>query len=340
MDQFIIFKNIQSMHCIDKIIFKAFYITGLIFALTLNVYSDNYFFKSRIFLKPQNMNSKSLADTGINENKISIDTLVLISNKFSFTEGPAADKEGNVFFTDQPNNQIWKYDINGKLSLFMNNTGRSNGMYFDKKGNIISCADEHNQVWLISPEKKATVLADNFNGKIFNGPNDVWVNAVTDGIYFTDPYYKRDYWGEDHPHIEEQNVYYLEKNKTQPVIVESELKKPNGIIGTPDGKFLFVADIGDNKTYKYIINKDGSLADKKLFASQGSDGMTIDNKGNIYLTGNGVTIYNNEGKMIEHLPIPEDWTGNVCFGGKNRDELFITASKSVYILHTKVKGVQ
>ncbi|MGH2564511.1 MAG: SMP-30/gluconolactonase/LRE family protein [Ginsengibacter sp.] len=285
------------------------------------------------------MNLKSSFDTGINELKISIDTPVLISNKFSFTEGPTADKEGNIFFTDQPNNQIWEYDINGNLSLFMDKAGRSNGLYFDKKGNIISCADEHNELWKISPEKKVVVLVNNFNGKIFNGPNDVWVNPVTGGIYFTDPYYKRDYWKKNHPHIAEENVYYLAKNKKQSVLAESALKKPNGIIGTPDGKFLFIADIGDNKTYKYTINDDGSLSGKKLFANQGSDGMTIDNDGNIYLTGNGVTVYNKEGNLIEHIPIPEDWTANVCFGGKNMDDLFITASKSVYVLKTKVKGV-
>ena len=312
----------------------------MIFGVNLNVYSSGFLFSRGINFKIQNMNSKSSGDTGINENKIATDTPVLISNKFSFTEGPAVDKEGNIFFTDQPNNQIWKYSIDGKLSLFMDNAGRSNGLYFDEKGNIISCADEHNKLLSISPSKKVTVLVYNFNGKIFNGPNDVWVNPVNGDIYFTDPYYKRDYWKGDHPHMEEQNVYYLAKNKKQPVLAEAELTKPNGIIGTPDGKFLFIADIGANKTYEYSINNDGSLSGKKLFTNQGSDGMTIDNKGNIYLTGKGVTVYNKEGKLIEHISIPEDWTANVCFGGKNMNELFITASKSVYVLHTNVKGVQ
>jgi gluconolactonase len=319
---------------------RLFYITGLVFAIYINTYSSVGLFNSPLNFKIQNMNLKSSVDTGINKNKIATDTPVLISNKFSFTEGPAVDKEGNIFFTDQPNNQIWKYSIDRKLSLFMDNTSRSNGMYFDNKGNIISCADEHNQLVKISPSKKVTVLANNFNGKIFNGPNDVWVNPVNGDIYFTDPYYKREYWEKDHPHIEEQNVYYLGKNAKQPAIAESELIKPNGIIGTPDGKFLFIADIEANKTYKYTINSDGSLTGKHLFADKGSDGMTIDNKGNIYLTGKGVTVYNKEGKMIEHIPIAEDWTANVCFGGKNMDELFITASKSVYVLHTNVRGVQ
>ncbi len=288
----------------------------------------------------QKINSRFAGDTGINQNKISADTLELISDKFSFTEGPAVDKDGNIFFTDQPNNKIWEYDIKGKLSLFMDSAGRSNGLYFDKKGNIISCADEHNQLWLITPQKKVTVLVNNVGGEILNGPNDVWVNPVNSDIYFTDPYYKRNYWEEDHPHIAAENVYYLSNHKTKPVLAAGEFTRPNGIIGTPDGRLLFVADIGANKTYRYHIDKDGTLSARELFANQGSDGMTIDNEGNIYLTGKGVTVYNKEGKIIQRISVPEDWTANVCFGGKNRDELFITASKSVYTLHTKVRGVQ
>ncbi|HEY5405675.1 MAG TPA: SMP-30/gluconolactonase/LRE family protein [Ginsengibacter sp.] len=320
--------------------YKYLYVSALVSIANLYAGSRGYSIKPDMSFSIQKTNSQSAGDTGINQNKISTDTLVLISDKFSFTEGPAVDKEGNVFFTDQPNNQIWKYDVNGKLSLFMDSTGRSNGMYFDKQGNIISCADEHNQLWLISPEKKVTVLVNDFSGQALNGPNDVWVNHINGDIYFTDPYYKRDYWSADHPHIQAQNVYYLAKNATHPVTAEDQLVKPNGIIGTHDGKFLFIADIGANKTYKYHINKDGTLSGKELFASQGSDGMTIDNEGNIYLTGKGVTVYNKEGKIIQHIAVPEDWTANLCFGGKNMDELFITASKSVYVLHTKVKADQ
>src|SRR3990170_3339916 len=94
-------------------------------------------------VKPGNKNSKVIAPNA---------ELQLISRQFSFTEGPATDKSGNVFFTDQPNNKIWKYDTKGKLTLFMDSAGRSNGMYFDKKGNLLSCADEHNQLWSISPQ--------------------------------------------------------------------------------------------------------------------------------------------------------------------------------------------
>lgn len=263
----------------------------------------------------------------------------LISDQFKFTEGPAADKYGNVFFTDQPNNKIWKYDTNGKLSLFMENAGRSNGLYFDKKGNLLSAADEKNQLWSISPAKKVTVLVTDLEGKHFNGPNDLYAHP-RGGIYFTDPYYQRDYWTRTKPEMDWQKVYFLEKGKNVPVAVISNLKKPNGIIGSPDGKYLYVADIGDNKTYKYTIAPNGTLIDPQLFINQGSDGVTLDEKGNIYLTGNGVTVYNSKGEKIEHIPIPAAWTANVTFGGKERNKLFITASQSVYILDMKVRGAK
>lgn len=263
--------------------------------------------------------------------------LQLISDQFIFTEGPAVDKKGNVFFTDQPNNKIWKYSCHGKLSVFLNNAGRSNGMYFDKKGNLVTCADEHNQLWSIEPNGKVTVLLKDLNGLHFNGPNDLWIHPAG-GIYFTDPYYQRDYWTRKSPEIEGQKVYFFNENKT-PVFVAANLTKPNGIIGTPDGKFLYVADIGANKTYRYSISADGSLSDQTLFAPLGSDGMTIDHLGNIYLTGKGVTVYNPQGKLIEHIDVPGGWTANVCFGGKKRNVLFITASKAVYTLKMKVKGV-
>jgi len=264
-------------------------------------------------------------------------TLQLISNQFSFTEGPATDKEGNVFFTDQPNNKIWKYDTNGKLSVFLSEAGRSNGMFFDKSGNLISCADEHDQLWSISPEGKITVLVKGFHGHLFNGPNDVFVTPAG-AIYFTDPYYQRSYWTRKAPDLDGQKVYFL-KEKNNAVIVIDDLKKPNGIVGTPDGKYLYVADIEGNKTYKYAIAEDGMLKDQKVFTDQGSDGMTIDNDGNIYLTGNGVTVYNSDGKKIEHIDVAAKWTGNITFWGKERNYLFITASENIYIIKMKVKGV-
>lgn len=266
-------------------------------------------------------------------------TLHMVADRFIFTEGPAADRTGNIFFTDQPNDKIWKYDTEGKLSVFMDKSGRSNGLYFDHEGNLVACADENSELWSISPEKKVTVLLKNFNGIRFNGPNDLWIDKKG-GIYFTDPYYQRDYWERKKPDMEKQNLYYLARGSREAQIVDSNFVRPNGIIGTPDGKSLYVADIGAGKTYTYRINKDGSVTNRRLFVMQGSDGMTLDHKGNLYITGNGVTVYDRKGEKIGNIPVPSGWVGNICFGGKDRKTLFIAASKAVYTLRMEVKGAR
>ena len=118
----------------------------------------------------------------------------------------------------------------------------------------------------------------------------------------------------------------------------ADLQQPNGIVGTPDGKTLYVSDIKAGKTYAYDIQPDGKLENKRLFCSLGSDGMTIDAEGNVYLTGRGVTVFDKTGKKIEHIDVPESWTANVCFGGRDMKTLFITASKGLYAIQMQVKG--
>jgi gluconolactonase len=265
--------------------------------------------------------------------------LTKISGQFAFTEGPTADKKGNIYFTDQPNNKIWKYSTDGKLAVFMENAGRSNGMYFDKKGNLVTCADEKNEIWSISPKGKVKVLLNNANGHKLNGPNDLWVHP-TGHIYFTDPYYQRGYWERKAPDaaLGGEKVYYLPAGKSEAVVVDDQIKKPNGIVGTQDGKLLYVADIGDRKVIRYNINADGSLSNRMVFAENLTDGMTVDSQGNLYFAGNGVSIYNKDGKKIHQISVPSRWTANVCFGGKKNNVLFITASESVYMLPMKVKG--
>lgn len=299
------------------------------FALVLSLFGSN------TFAGMGNI-THVLQDTGIVAEGAS---LRLVSRQFSFTEGAATDKQGNIFFTDQPNNRIWKYDTEGRLSLFLDGTGRSNGMYFDKKGNLVTCADEKNQLWSISPKKKITVLLDDVEGKRLNGPNDLWISPGGN-IYFTDPYYQRDYWTRTAPEMTAQKVYLLAAGKKTAVALIDSLHRPNGIVGTPDGKYLYVADIQAGKTYRYTIRKNGSLVNALLFANMGSDGMTLDDRGNLYLTGNGVTVFDPHGRQIAHIPVPEKWTANLAFGGRRRNQLFITASEGVYLLEMEVHGVE
>ncbi len=262
----------------------------------------------------------------------------LLADGFKFTEGPASDAAGNVYFTDQPNDRILVWTIEEKLETFMQPAGRSNGLTFDAQGMLWACADEKNQLWRIDPKtKQHTVVVRDFEGKLLNGPNDVWCRPQG-GLYFTDPYYKRPYWNRG-PSESPQAVYFLAANGKRLVRVADDLEQPNGIIGTPDGKTLYVADIKAKKTYRYKIADDGSLSDKTLFCEAGSDGMTIDNEGNIYLTGKGVMVFNPKGEKIQQIDVPENWTANVCFGGKEKNRLFITASRGLYAIEMRVRGV-
>jgi len=261
-----------------------------------------------------------------------------LADGLTFAEGPASDSEGNVYFTDQPNNRILIWGIDGMLSTFMQPAGRSNGLSFDRNGNLWACADEKNELWRIDSSGKSTVVVSDYNGKRLNGPNDVWIHPGG-GVYFTDPFYRRDYWDHQKSEQDVQAVYYLAPDPRKLVRVVDDLRQPNGIVGTPDGKVLYVADIAGQKTYKYAIQPDGSLTDKAVFCPLGSDGMTIDNRGNVYLTGKGVTVFDAKGRQIEHIPVSASWTANVCFGGKDHQTLFITAMQNLFALRMRVKGV-
>ena len=157
-------------------------------------------------------------------------------------------------------------------------------------------------------------------------------------MYFTDPFYKRDWWKHSTKQQDGEHVYFLAADLKTVTRVTNDLKQPNGIIGTPDGKTLYVADIGANKTYRYDIQPDGTLTNKKLHCSKGSDGMTLDKQGNLFITGKGVFVFDKEGKQIEHIDVKEPWTANVCFGGKNKKTLFITASKCLYSIEMQFEG--
>jgi len=259
-----------------------------------------------------------------------------LADGFKFTEGPSADAEGNVYFTDQPNDRIHVWSIDGKPSTFMEKSGRSNGLCFDAKGRLWACADEKNQMWIIDVKSKNhTVVAKEYQGKLFSGPNDVWVRP-DGGAYFTDPYYKRPYWNRGPEEQDKRGVYYVSP-KGIVTRVDDDYKQPNGIVGTPDGKTLYVADIGARKTYAYDIQPDGTLKNRKLFCEMGSDGMTLDSMGNVYLTSGKVLVYDQSGKKIAELTVPEG-PSNVCFGGKDLKTLFITARTGLYAIPTKVTG--
>jgi len=263
----------------------------------------------------------------------------MVGSGFDFTEGPAVAPDGRVFFTDQPNDRIYIWDEKDGISLYKEGVRRSNGMYFNSKGQLVSCADEKNQLIYFDKNKNMVIIYEGFEGKHLNGPNDLWIRPQG-GIYFSDPYYKRSWWSKGHSEIQDvRGVYFLSPDKKITRVIE-DFVTPNGLVGTPDGKILYVSDIRGGKIWKYNIMPDGKLTAKTFFAPYGSDGMTIDNKGDVYLTNSKkVMVYNHEGKLTDEIEFPQK-PANVCFGGKKRNILFVTARKGVYTLKMKVKGIK
>jgi gluconolactonase len=211
-------------------------------------------------------------------------------------------------------------------------------MFFTPGGDLAACADEKTAVWSIAPDRTVRVLASEYANRSLNGPNDVWVRP--DGaLYFTDPFYNRPWWTHETMPQDGQHVYFLSADRQRLLRVVTDLTQPNGIIGTPDGRTLFVSDIGAKRTYRYVIAADGSLSGKSLVIEEGSDGMTLDNEGHLYLTGNGVMVFDQSGRLVDRIRIPDEkWTANVSFCGKDRQTLFITASSGLYAVRTRVKG--
>lgn len=261
-----------------------------------------------------------------------------LADGFSFTEGPTSDEKGNIFFIDQPNDRILEWSADNKLSTWMQPSGHSNGMSFDSQGNLIACADEMSELWSITPDKKVTVLVKDYQGKFLNGPNDVWIRP-DGGMYLTDPFYKRNWWQKRGQKMEQdtQGVYFLSPDHKTLTRVIDDFRQPNGIIGTPDGKMVYVSDIQAGKTYSYTIQPDGTLTDKKLFNNFGSDGMTIDSDGNIYTSSRGsLQICDKTGKLLDQIPVN---AANCCFGGADGHLLFITARNEIYGLQVTTHRV-
>lgn len=260
---------------------------------------------------------------------------VELGKGFVFTEGPVADADGNVYFSDIPNGRIHKWHADtGKIEVWREKSGGANGNYFYTDGKIVSCEGTARQVTATDFDANTVVLTDSFEGKKYNGPNDCWVHP--DGsIYFTDP----KYGSTEGLEMGGMHVYRIAPDLATVTRVVDDMERPNGIIGTPDGKILYIADHGAEKTWKYSIAADGSLKDKTLFAEQGSDGVTLDEKGNLYLTDTGVTVYSPEGKLLGKLEFPLQ-PANVTFGGKDGKLLFVTARTAVFGLKMTVGGMK
>lgn len=277
-------------------------------------------------------------------------TLKLIADTFLFTEGPAGDQYGNLCFTDIQTSRIYSWSLDNRLKIIKDPSGRANGLRFDSKGNLLACEGASRNVTSTSPGGKVTILADSYQGKKLNSPNDLWIDPKG-GVYFTDPRYSNARWiwvekgippaqFPDSLFWEEQEVravYYLPSDGQPLRRVAEGFLNPNGVIGTLDGKMLYVSDTEKKETYRFNILPDGSLANRIVFIPEYSDGLTLDEMNNLYLTNGGIQIYNPLGELITTIELPYK-SSNVCFGGRERKTLFITARQAIFRIRMKVTG--
>lgn len=252
---------------------------------------------------------------------------------YKFTEGPAWTPQGTLVFSDCHDNKIWemKFPASGAApKVFRDPAGPSNGLTFDKQGRLIACDYGHRRVTRTEKDGKITVLADRFEGKKFNSPNDVVVKS--DGsIYFTDPSYGCKDEDRELPY---KGVFRIRPDGKVDLLV-SDFDMPNGLCFSADESKLYIADSSKRAHIRVMdVAKDGTLSGGKVFATlvdQGvPDGMKIGAEGHLYSSAApGVLVYDRTGKLVETIPVPEV-AANLAWGDKDRKTLYITAQTGVY----------
>lgn len=256
------------------------------------------------------------------------DIPVKLLEGFQFTEGPAVDRYGHLFFTDVRAQHIIKYfPETGEHTVYMEHTGGANGLYC-RSGILYACAGKARSVIAIDSLKHITVLARSFEEKKLNSPNDLWIDAHG-GIYFTDPRYGN----QDDLEQDGMHVYYLHPGYAKITRIIHDLTRPNGIVGSRDGKRLYVVDEGQRKTFVYDISDSGQVKNKQLFCDAGIDGMSITDAGNICITtARGVAVYAPNGDQLA-LYVFDRLTTNVVY---HDGRLFVT-TQSGQLWNIKIK---
>jgi gluconolactonase len=270
-----------------------------------------------------------------------------------WAEGPAYLAAGRyLVWSDIPNDRLLRYDeTSGATSVFLSPANNHNGHTVDRQGRLVSCEHRGRCISRIEHDGSRRVLADRFEGKRFNSPNDAVVKS-DDSIWFTDPTYgiDSDYEGDaTSQEIGASNVYRLDPSSGEVTAVATDFVKPNGLAFSPDEKRLFIVDTGathvkNGPRHMRVaeVNADGrSLGPAKLFATCTYglfDGFRLDTKGNVWTSaGDGVHVYAPDGTLIGKIRVPEV-VANVCFGGPKRNRLYICATTSLYAVYVNARG--
>ena len=272
------------------------------------------------------------SSVGADDVAVTFGTPVKLGEGFGPIEGPAWDRKGALYFSSLSDGKIYRWSKEKGAVLFKQLEGGCNGLRFDAAGNLLVCQPRGRRVLRITPTGKHEVVVDRYKGGRLNSPNDIWI-APDGGVYFTDPRYGKG--GE----LEQDGLYvfYLAPDGKTLVPMIKDLEKPNGIVGTADGKKLFVADPKAKKVYSYIIGKNGTVANRKVVADRGCDGLTVDEHGNLYLSGKVVEAYSPQGKVLARLEPPAG-VSNLTFGGEDGRTLFCTSRAGIFAITMNAQG--
>lgn len=267
--------------------------------------------------------------------------IVKVQGGFQFVEGPAADGKGNLVFSDIPANKIYKLGTDGKITVFSEDSGHTNGTMFTASGELAVCQMDGQVVAMNAAGKVARVISDKHDGNRYNAPNDLVIDS-TGGVYFTDPHFRAP---EPLPQGKTA-VYYVAADGKVTRLVD-DLKAPNGVILSPDEKTLYVIPSGQAEMMAYEVLSPGKLGPGRVFCTlqqkegqtgRGGDGLTVDVKGNLYITsGLGLQVFDPSGKLLGIISLPEA-PANCTFGGPDNKTLYATARTSLYSMPMTVAG--
>jgi len=344
---------------------KAFWLAGLSALVTAGVLAAE-------LGKPQSAMIERL-DPAINAIVPEKATLQKVAGGFTWTEGPVWIHAGYLLFAEITSDSIREATPDGGVSIFMQPSGYkgsvpyggpepgSNGMTLDSKGRLTVAGHAQRDVWRLEtlrPKGQVTILADSYEGKRLNSPNDL-VYKSDGSLYFTDPPYGLRTQDDTDPEKQLQinGVYRIpgalqqapgsQPDRAKLQLLLKDLPRPNGIAFSPDEKYLYVSDSGKEVWMKYSVQADGSLTNGKLFADAsgdkrdgGPDGIKVDRSGNLYGSGpGGVWIFSPDGKHLGTIDMPEKMS-NVAWGGPDARTLYITDSTSIYRINLKIPGVR
>lgn len=264
-----------------------------------------------------------------------------IAGDLEFTEGPTDDGQGNLYFSDIPADRIYKFDAKGEKSVFLEPSHHTNGLMLNAAGNIVACEMDGRIVEIDVKTKKVTALTDEYGGKPYNAPNDLVIDREG-GFYFTDPRFRaRQPWPQG------KEAWYYVDAKGKVARLGENLPAPNGVILSPDEKTLYVIPSMQKQMMSYPVLGPGKLGEGKVFCelqqrdanvNGGGDGLTIDSKGNLYITSAlGIQVFSPEGKHLGNIIFPEQ-PANCTFGGKDGKTLYATARTSVYAVEMEATG--